>query len=81
MPTNRQVFENPKHQRVVIVFSAALNGLQEDEVNKKNDTRRSRQTQFVSSKLITVCYHTADIHNAIAQHNKIGLFAGLTVFK
>ena len=38
-----------------MAFSAGLNGLQVDDVNRKNESRSSRQIQFVASKLVAAC--------------------------
>ena len=38
-----------------LAFSAGLNGLQVDKVNKENNSRSSRKTLLVASKLIAAC--------------------------
>ena len=43
-----------------IAFSAGLNGLQLDQVDRENDKRASSYTQLVPSKLIPAC--NASIH-------------------
>ena len=60
-----------------IVFSAGLNGLQVDQVDRENDKRASTYTQLVPSKLIAACNascsvvqvwpnHTCHTHTIIA---------------
>ena len=38
-----------------IAFSARLNGLQVDQVDRENDKRTSTYTQLVLSKLVAAC--------------------------
>ena len=43
------------HKLHRIAFCAGLNGVQVDQVNRQNNSRSSRKTQFVASKLIAAC--------------------------
>ena len=38
-----------------MTFSAGLNGRQVDKENRESASRRSKQTRFVASKLVTTC--------------------------
>ena len=58
-PPKTAVSRSRTHLRVyatsTIAFSARLNGLQVDQVDRENDKRTSTYTQLVLSKLVAAC--------------------------
>ena len=53
--THLRVYATSTSYTYAIAFSARLNGLQVDQVDKENDKRTSTYTQLVLSKLVAAC--------------------------
>ena len=53
--THLRVYTTSENYIYAITFSARLNGLQVDQVDRENDKRTSTYTQLVLSKLVAAC--------------------------
>ena len=53
--THLQVYATSTSYIYTIAFSARLNGLQVDQVDRENDKRTSTYTQLVLRKLVAAC--------------------------